>query len=218
MKKNFGSVSSRSRRALRSVICCVLIVTFCLSLSVGLGYSKFSVSTDGESLDFHADVLKFKSNPDTITYAMRRSTGNTVIYSKDHKVKVTIPANTSCKIGSRVIDERPVAYVLYTKKEASYYTPGYDDYAIEYNIRLFALYEDESKFGYAWSETQDIMLDIGSDVAVTSCHDHQAPIDRGDVTFVDEHNCFRIMCKRLFKEQNIFIDYSTGTPSTPDQP
>ena len=218
MKRFNDSVSSRAL-VIRSIVCCVLIISLCVSLSVGLGYSKFSIDTAGMSQTFSAKVLNLKANPDTITYALRNATGTTEITSSDNKVKVIVPENISCRLNDgTVINEVPSAFVLYSHKEASWYTPGADEYAIQYNVRLFALYDDEDKYGYAWSSAQDIILEIASDDVATSWNDHETPIHRGNVTYDDVEQCFRIQCKRLFKGQDIYIEYTTGTPATPNEP
>ena len=223
MKKFMSIVSSFSFRPLRTFIACVLIIVLCLSLSIGMGYSKYRVQVDSEEAAFEADYINLKNDSDNIRYAFRDKDGDTVLTSKDGKVKVTVPKET---FSNNTSDSYPVAYVLYSKFKQKTYNDTNSTYQLKYDIRLYALFGSADDYGFAkivaatteYPDPDNLVVEIkidedtANDIVINSPSGHE----RGTAAFnATEKNI--VLNYEMLNNDIIDISYSI-LPVVPDDP
>ena len=155
-------------RPLRTIVACVLIIVLCLSLSIGMGYSRYLIKAESGTATFDAQYINLKNNNNNIQYAFRNKRGVTEITSKDGNIKVTIPEDAYSFLTSDNtvhIDKTPKAYVLYTRCVDKTYDDVSEVYNLQYDIRLYAVFESTDHYGYANSveSADNIILEINSD-------------------------------------------------------
>ena len=223
MKKFSEYKSTRSFRFISALLAFVLIISISFSLFTGLGYSRYAVVSDPVSSSFSAGVLTVGGDKEYTTSAMRNESGDTVIISADKKVKVTVPKDgisSYLQNDTEYSAAAPAAYVLYTKKLSDTYDSVADQYNLQYDVRLYAVYGDNDHYGYAYDVTNGIKLKIQIPEGTVTDYTDVLTANKATICYDSASHSFIYDCSMIRADQNVNITYSraAGGVSTPNEP
>ena len=210
MKKFVNFDFSRRVSHLRIVIACILIAAVCVSLTVGMGYSRLVSLSQSSSSDYEAPVLNVTDEAEYYSAIQRNTEDSTVLVSADGKVTVTIPKTgvSSYLEDDTVFDqEEPLYYVLYAKKLDESHDDSTDEDMLSYDIRLFAVYDDASHNGYAYSEDGEIELSIEIPDGDMSSYYDVYDANKGPLSYDSAKHSFVYLCEMIREDQNVDITY-----------